>query len=127
MKKFLIATSVIISATYSLSQSIITPFEKSKGTQTTTYFECIKYYTTLDKLYNSTTDAGYPLQLVMFSSDNKFNPVDWHKHHKIVILINNGIHPGEPDGIDATMMLLRDAANHKKNSAKYYSCNNPCL
>jgi hypothetical protein len=26
------------------------------------------------------------------------------------MLINNGIHPGEPDGIDASMMLLRDAA-----------------
>jgi hypothetical protein len=27
-----------------------------------------------------------------------------------VILINNGIHPGESDGIDATMMLMRDLA-----------------
>jgi Zinc carboxypeptidase len=120
MKKFLIALTVIILATHSLSQSIITPFEKSKGIQTTTYSECIKYYTTLDELYNNiriknfdTTDAGYPLQLVLFSSDNKFNPVEWHKHDKIVILINNGIHPGEPDGIDASMMLLRDAADHK--------------
>jgi hypothetical protein len=120
MKKFLIAITVIIPATHSLSQSMITPFEKSKGIQTTTYFECIKYYTTLDKLYNSiqiknfdTTDAGYPLQLVMFSSDNEFDPVEWHKYHKIVILINNGIHPGEPDGIDASMMLLRDVASHK--------------
>ncbi len=26
----------------------------------------------------------------------------------MVILINNGIHPGEPDGIDASMMLVRD-------------------
>ena len=25
-----------------------------------------------------------------------------------VLLINNGIHPGEPEGIDATMMLVRD-------------------
>ncbi len=25
-------------------------------------------------------------------------------------MINNGIHPGEPDGIDATMMLMRDLA-----------------
>src|SRR5690606_21267390 len=30
-----------------------------------------------------------------------------------VILINNGIHPGEPDGIDATMMLMRDLATGK--------------
>jgi hypothetical protein len=30
-----------------------------------------------------------------------------------VILVNNGIHPGEPDGIDASMMLVRDLAKGK--------------
>ena len=30
-----------------------------------------------------------------------------------MILINNGIHPGEPDGIDASMMLVRDIVNKK--------------
>ena len=25
-------------------------------------------------------------------------------------MVNNGIHPGESDGIDATMMLMRDLA-----------------
>ena len=29
-------------------------------------------------------------------------------------MVNNGIHPGEPDGIDATMMLLRDIVQSKK-------------
>ena len=29
------------------------------------------------------------------------------------MLVNNGIHPGEPDGIDASMMLLRDLAQGK--------------
>ncbi|HXL58976.1 MAG TPA: M14 family metallopeptidase, partial [Chitinophagaceae bacterium] len=120
MKKFLIVITVIILGIHSSSQNIITPFEKSIGMQTATYHECIKYYTMLDKLSNNiniknfdTTDAGYPLQLVMYCSDNKFNPVEWHKQHKIIILINNGIHPGEPDGIDASMMLLRDIATHK--------------
>ena len=32
---------------------------------------------------------------------------------KLVILINNGIHPGEPDGIDASMLLIRDLADKK--------------
>ena len=31
-------------------------------------------------------------------------------------MINNGIHPGEPDGIDATMMLIRDLATGKISS-----------
>jgi len=30
-----------------------------------------------------------------------------------VILINNGIHPGEPDGVDASMLLLRDLVQRK--------------
>lgn len=59
------------------------------------------------------TDAGYPLHLVMVSDDGKFDPLQWHKQNKAVILINNGIHPGEPDGIDASMMLVRDIVINK--------------
>src|SRR5690606_8008634 len=39
-----------------------------------------------------------------------FNTI--HKN-RAVLLINNGIHPGEPDGIDATMILYRDLAMGK--------------
>ena len=35
------------------------------------------------------------------------------------ILINNGIHPGESDGIDASMMLLRDIVQSDSLKAKY--------
>ena len=58
------------------------------------------------------TDAGYPLHLVLLSNDGKFDPATWHSQKKVVILVNNGIHPGEPDGIDASMMLARDILNH---------------
>jgi hypothetical protein len=54
------------------------------------------------------TDAGYPLHLVLVSNDGKFDAARWHAQNKAVILINNGIHPGEPDGIDASMLLVRD-------------------
>jgi hypothetical protein len=33
--------------------------------------------------------------------------------NKRVILVNNGIHPGEPDGIDASMLLARDIVTNK--------------
>ncbi|HSN60847.1 MAG TPA: M14 family zinc carboxypeptidase, partial [Ferruginibacter sp.] len=59
------------------------------------------------------TDAGYPLHLVLVSSDEKFDPIKWHQQGKVVILTNNGIHPGEPDGIDASMILVRDIINKK--------------
>jgi hypothetical protein len=94
-----------------------TPFERSAGAQSATYAECIAFYKQLDKLSpalsikeRGMSDAGYPYHVVLFSNDGVADPAVWHKQHKIVLLINNGIHPGEPDGIDASMMLLRDLA-----------------
>lgn len=90
-----------------------TKFEKSQGTETTTYTETIEYYTKLADAFPEIsiqeigeTDSGKPLHLVTLSPTKEF---DFDKlGYKNVILINNGIHPGESDGIDATAMLLRD-------------------
>ncbi|TAD86750.1 MAG: hypothetical protein EAY75_07360 [Bacteroidetes bacterium] len=97
-----------------------TPFEKSGGAATTTYAEAIDFYKQLDAASSKVlvktmgpTDAGYPLHLVLLSADGSFDPLKWHKQNKAVILINNGIHPGEPDGIDASMMLVRDVVAGK--------------
>jgi carbamoylphosphate synthase small subunit len=46
--------------------------------------------------------------LVVLSKDKVFDPALIKKQNKRVLLINNGIHPGEPEGIDASMMLVRD-------------------
>ncbi|CAN5411991.1 M14 family metallopeptidase [soil metagenome] len=98
----------------------LTPFEKSNGLETATYFEAINFYKQLDKAWAKVqvktmgpTDAGYPLNLVMVSANGNFDPAAWHKQNKAVILVINGIHPGEPDGIDASMMLVRDIVNGK--------------
>ncbi len=56
------------------------------------------------------SDAGFPLHLVVVSNNGDANFSSIHKANKRVILINNGIHPGEPDGIDASMLLARDIA-----------------
>lgn len=92
-------------------------FEKSNGLESATYFEAIDWYKNLDTFSDKIlvkemgmTDAGYPLHLVLISSDKKFDPAIWHQQKKAVILINNGIHPGEPDGIDASMLFVRDIA-----------------
>ena len=89
-----------------------TPYEKGNGNQTTTYQEMGKFYDDLAQNFKTisvesfgTDDNGEPMKVVIFNpSKNKEVPV---------ILINNGIHPGEPDGIDATMMLMRDCATGK--------------
>jgi hypothetical protein len=99
----------------------VTPFERSAGFATTTYDSCIAYYKDLAARYPTRvhmrtmgpTDAGYPLHLLLYANDGTADPAAWHKAGKVVILINNGIHPGEPDGVDASMMLVRDILQGK--------------
>ena len=100
-----------------ISQHHKTVFELSNGKQTATYFNIVDYYKSLDAAFTTITvqkhgitDAGYPLHTVVFCNDQQFNASKLIQKNKIIILINNGIHPGEPDGIDATMMLYRDMA-----------------
>ena len=104
----------------SQAQSFLTAFEKSKGKQTVTYTELIDFYQRLDQEYSTiqlqevgSTDANVPLHVVYYSKDENFTLDEWRRQNKVILLINNGIHPGEPDGIDASMMLLRDAASGK--------------
>ena len=92
----------------------ITIFEKSNGTETATYEQTIQYYLNLSKVYPEIqlheigeTDSGKPMHIAILNPDKEFN-FSKINPHKTVLLINNGIHPGESDGIDATMMLFRD-------------------
>lgn len=96
-----------------------TPYEKGNGNQTATYDETIAFFRLLDKDFETIqmlemgpTDSGEPLHIVIYNPDKKFDFKQLHKD-KAVLLLNNGIHPGEPDGIDATMMLYRDLATGK--------------
>ncbi|SFS96313.1 Zinc carboxypeptidase [Zhouia amylolytica] len=93
-----------------------TRYEKSEGTETDTYQNVINFYTELAKSSPEVniesigeTDSGEPLHLVTYNPQGKFGFEELQKE-KTIILINNGIHPGESDGIDATMMLFRDLA-----------------
>jgi hypothetical protein len=60
-----------------------------------------------------TTDASFPLHLAVISTDGKTDWSSIKKSGKRIMLINNGIHPGEPDGIDASMLLARDIITRK--------------
>lgn len=95
-------------------------FEESGGSKTATYFQTIAFYKNLQKKYNTIqikligmTDAGYPLHVILFSKQKKFDPKIWKQKNNVVLLFNNGIHPGEPDGIDASMMLMRNLAENR--------------
>lgn len=104
--------------------SFPTHFELSEGKETATYLQVIDFYIQLAKEFPEiniqtigNTDSGYPLHVVTFNSDGDFNFQKIGKD-KIIVLINNGIHPGESDGIDATMLLYRDLATGKLNAPK---------
>lgn len=95
--------------------SLLTPYEKSNKTKTTTHAECIQWYMELAIKYpevkvitGETTDCGKALNLVVINTDKAFTGPLVVNSKKAVLFINNGIHPGEPEGIDASMMLARD-------------------
>jgi hypothetical protein len=119
MKKYLVFSFLLVRFTI-VAQIPITPFESSMGKESANYQACIAFYKQLaSKSANvqlktmGPTDAGLPLHLSLFSTDKQFNPSKWKEQEKLVIFIINGIHPGEPDGIDASMMLLRDLVSGK--------------
>lgn len=102
------------------NQDFTTLFEESDGTQTPTYEDVITFYEDLDKSYRSIktyevgmTDAGEPLTLITFNPNRSLESEFSDDMNATRVLINNGIHPGESDGIDATMLLMRDLAQGK--------------
>jgi hypothetical protein len=115
----IIATSHLFNSCKPLIQvdesELVTTFEKSDGTETSTYEEGMQYWKNLTDSYGALkfrkygmTDAGVPLHAVILSPERIFNPKLIKSKKKTVILINNAIHPGEPDGIEASKMLIRD-------------------
>ncbi|MEZ5034994.1 MAG: M14 family metallopeptidase [Chitinophagaceae bacterium] len=121
MKKNIVFILLLLTTIYPVfGQKMTTLFEQSNGQQTPTYFEIVKWWKKLDAqsakvnmLTMGPTDAGYPLHLILVSNggDKDFKKI--HQRHKKIILINNGIHPGEPDGIDASMLLARDIVENR--------------
>ncbi len=136
MKRFILLFVILIfSCNSDKNQSpinFITVFESSKGTETASYHQTIQYYKDLADSYKEIsiqeigeTDSGKPLHIVTLNPEREFDFDDIRKNKRI-ILINNGIHPGESDGIDATMMFFRDIVQGKieitrKHSFSYHS------
>jgi len=106
-----------------------TPYERSNQQQTATYNEAISFYQNLARTYPQArlisygnTDFGKPLHLLVLAKDKVFDPVAIRKADKRILLINNGIHPGEPEGIDASMMLARDLLKNNQLPANVVIC-----
>lgn len=94
-----------------------TPYEQSDGWHTVEYEDAIAFYRKLASTFDRVeltaagpTDSGFPLHLVTVSEDGNFDLEEARAAGRSVLLINNAIHPGESDGVDASMMLVRDLA-----------------
>jgi len=88
--------------------------------ETPTYFQVIEAYRSLDSKSDfmkmveyGMTDAGYPLHLVIINKEKVFDPAKFNKD-KVVFLINNAIHPGEPCGVNACLHLAKEMLDDKK-------------
>ena len=99
-----------------------TPFEKSKGMESASWQQAIDWYHRLASTYDQiqllesgTTDVGKPLHTVIISKEGLTDPEEARKKNRRIVLINNGIHAGEPCGIDASMMLARDLVHNAEN------------
>jgi hypothetical protein len=124
MKKHLFLLA--LSCHMTLAQNPLqTKFERTNGRETVTYAEGMAYYRQLDETFETIrliecgpTDTGLPLHVAVLSPDGTFDPETIRREGKAVLLVNNAIHPGEPDGVDASVMLLRDLARDKKLKEK---------
>lgn len=113
--------------TADLSSDFSLPFDTNQN-QTVTYKEGIDFLNRLSKSYPQfiklntfgVTDSGEPLHEVIFNTEGKFKPLSENeKENHFVVFVNNGIHPGESDGIDATLMLLRDLCKNESVRNQY--------
>ncbi len=91
----------------------ITVDKQFTGNKTLNYEECIKSYENFSKHENAhliemgKSDIGKPMHLFLLTSETvsmekEFNPAN----EKVTLFINNAIHPGEPCGVDASVMLV---------------------
>ena len=130
MKKIILLSLFILSfsckKTTESTINFTTQFEKTEGKETPEYKDIISYYEQLAEAYPQIslfsfgqTDAGKPLHLVVYSAEGIYNVDEITNSPKNRVLINNGIHPGESDGIDASMLLLRDIVQNDSLKQKY--------
>jgi len=99
---------------------------KYEENYTPTYNEVIEMYKLLDKNYKNAklveqgkTDVGKPLHLFIINNEAEFDPVKIRQKGKSILFINNGIHPGEPEGIDASLQFADDILRNKNGMQKW--------
>ncbi|MGB0166511.1 MAG: M14 family zinc carboxypeptidase [Luteibaculum sp.] len=97
-----------------------TVFEDSNGMQSSDYQTTIDFWKDLSDISPGVSlfevgesDAGLPIHLVLVGKEKIKDWKSLKTSKKTVLLINNGIHPGEPDGIDACQLIAKEILSGK--------------
>jgi hypothetical protein len=98
-----------------IGEEWLTHFEKSEYLATPSYAETVEYFRNLAEKspYAKLVTFGVSHQnrnlvCLVASETKEFTPKRTRKSPKAIVLLNSGIHAGEIEGKDASMMLLRD-------------------
>lgn len=116
----LILSIILITLSLKAQQSQwITHYERSGFTETPRYHETVEYCKRLAEYSEivhfttfGTSPQGRELPVLIIDKHRQFEPA---AANKTVILVQAGIHPGEPDGKDAGLMLIRDIVVYGKH------------
>lgn len=116
MNRTIILLVLVFSSLLTVAQQEwLTDFEFSGGTRTPRYAETIEYSKKLaeaSSMVHFTTfgvsPQGRDLPLLIVDKEGLQDPVAIKASGRIILLIEACIHPGESEGKDAGMMLIRD-------------------
>ncbi|EIM00528.1 peptidase M14 [Rhodanobacter thiooxydans] len=118
MYRLLFAALLGIATTTTQATDWTTPAEAAQFHTTPSYADTLAYLERLQRAAPGviqletfgTTPQGRPMTVVIASAGGSFTPTAARAVHKPVVLLQAGIHPGEIEGKDAGLMLLRDVA-----------------
>ncbi len=123
MTRILVVLFIIYSFGYTqeIPHEWLTKAERTNFIETARYEETLGFCRQLEKssplikiISIGKSGEGRDIPLLIVSQDKIFNPEKVYKSSKTVVLIQNGIHAGEIEGKDASLMLVRDIVITKK-------------
>lgn len=110
----LIALSIVSCDKQTKNLDFDLPFEISEGTKTATYAETMAFCAAAANSPEihftdyGRSSQGYLLPLLIIDKDGLQSPEQIRDAGRVILFVEANIHPGEPDGNDAMMLLLRD-------------------
>jgi hypothetical protein len=115
------AAASLTASTKASPPDLLTTGEKTNWEETGPYSEAVEISHRLERasrlvqvLEIGTTPEGRAIVALVVSKERAFTPAAAARTHKVVIMIQSGIHAGEIEGKDTALMLVRDMTVGKR-------------